>query len=73
MSDTQITDAGVEYLKRLTNFLWLNLDGSQVTDAGLAHLKGLAKLKYLFLYRTQITDAGVNDRKQSLPHLNVRR
>ena len=56
-NDTQITDAGLEHLKDLTNLNRLNLDYTQVTDAGLEHLKGLSSLNSLYIRDTQITDA----------------
>jgi len=38
----EVTDAGLEHLKGLTNLLSLTLNGCyEVTDAGLEHLKGL--------------------------------
>ena len=42
---TQVTDAGLEHLKGLTQLQGLSLSGTQVTDAGLEHLKGLTQLQ----------------------------
>ena len=39
LSDTQVTDAGLEYLKELTQLQQLDLDGTQVTDAGVTKLQ----------------------------------
>jgi hypothetical protein len=55
----QVTDAGLEHLKELTDLRRLDLDGSQVTDAGLQRLKGLTNLIQLELSDTQVTDAGL--------------
>ena len=58
--DTEITDAGLENLRGLTQLQSLDLAGTKVTDAGLAHLKGLTKLQSLDLFRaTNVTDAGL--------------
>ena len=60
----QITDAGMEHLKNLTNVTNLGLEGTQVTDAGLEHLKGLTNLSFLLgLSGTKITDAGLEHLK----------
>jgi Leucine-rich repeat (LRR) protein len=41
---TQITDAGVEHLKGLTNLAGLDLSDTQITDAGLTDVKGMTSL-----------------------------
>jgi flagellar basal body-associated protein FliL len=58
LEHTQITEAGLVYLKEMTKLELLALP-EQVTDAGLEHLKGLTNLKELHLNETQITDAGL--------------
>ena len=55
----QITDAGLEHLKGLTNLESLILEDTQITGVGLVHLKGLTNLEALWLRGTQITDAGL--------------
>lgn len=59
LDDSQVTDAGLEYLKRLTGLKWLFLTNTQVTDAGLEHTKHLSSLRYLVLTNTQVTDVGL--------------
>ena len=44
MSKSEISDAGLVYLKDLTNLQWLDLAETKVTDAGLVHLMGMTKL-----------------------------
>jgi hypothetical protein len=56
---TQITDAGLENLKGLTNLTLLWLDNTQITDTGLEHIKRLTNLFELSLANTRITDAGL--------------
>ena len=58
-----VTDAGLEHLKGLTNLQDLYLGFSKVTDAGLEHLKGLTSLQGLNLNSTQVTDAGLEHLK----------
>ena len=59
LARTQVTDAGLEHLKGLTQLQALFLDSTQITDAGLVYLKGLTKLEFLRLQFTQITGAGL--------------
>ncbi len=63
LSGTQVTDAGLEHLKGLTNLRRLYLSGTKVTDAGLEHLKGLTNLEHLSLSSTKVTDAGLEHLK----------
>jgi Leucine-rich repeat (LRR) protein len=60
---TQVTDAGLEYIKGLNNLEELDLGNTQVTDAGLEHFKGLNSLEGLWLDNTQVTDAGLKHLK----------
>jgi hypothetical protein len=39
LSDTQVTDTGLEYLKELSNLQDLALAGTQVTDEGITTLQ----------------------------------
>ena len=61
---TLATDAGLQYLKRLTNLQRLDLGGTRTSDAGVKHLKGLTKLRELVLDETQVTDAGLKHLKE---------
>jgi Leucine-rich repeat (LRR) protein len=56
LSNTPMTDAGLEHLKGLTNLEKLYLYNSRMTGKGLAHLEKLARLRYLYLNTKQITD-----------------
>ena len=58
LTNTQITDAGLEHLKKLTSLDTLLIDHTEVTDAGLEHLKGSTNLRMLSLVDTKVTDAG---------------
>jgi hypothetical protein len=50
---TQVTDAGLVHLKRLTNLSELNLTSTHVTDAGAKELQqALPKLKITFQQET---------------------
>jgi len=71
LSNTQVTDAGLEHVKGLTKLWDLDLSNTQVTDAGLEHLKGLTNLVDLRIENTQVTDVGINDLKDTLPNVNT--
>ena len=66
LSDTEVTDAGLEQLKGVTGLEALAL-GAKVTDAGLEHLKGLTELTFLQLFGTKVTDNGVDKLQAALP------
>jgi internalin A len=53
------TNAGMKYLKGLTQLQSLHLSDTRVTDVGLAHVKGLTQLQSLDLGGAEITDAGL--------------
>lgn len=56
----QLTDAGVEHLKGLTELQKLSLSGHIITDAALKYLKGMKKLEYLDLnVNKKITGSGL--------------
>ncbi len=66
---TQVTDAGLEYVKGLPKLQLLELWDTQVTDAGLEHIQGLTQLQSLVLGvtkelgATKVTDAGLKHLK----------
>ena len=57
--NSEVTDAGLEYLEGLTQLQSLNLSDTKVTDTGLEHLKGLTQLQKLWLHDTKVSDAGL--------------
>jgi Leucine-rich repeat (LRR) protein len=60
LTETRVTDRGLEQLKGFSQLKLLRLDGApQVTDVGLEHVKGLAQLQCLSLLGTQVTDSGL--------------
>jgi hypothetical protein len=59
LRQTEITDAELVQLKRLSGLERLNLSETGITDQGLAHLDGLTGLKALDLSRTKITGHGL--------------
>ena len=63
LSNTLLTDDGLQYLKDLTNLQYLDLNDTQLTDDGLQHLKGLTNLERLHLNSTQLTDDGLQHLK----------
>jgi hypothetical protein len=59
LTDSEVTDAGLEHLRGLSGLSSLYLSGTQISDAGLQHLSEMSSLEVLFLVDTQITDAGL--------------
>ena len=59
LARSQITDAGLATLAKLSNLERLHLENTKVTDAGVAQLAGIKTLEYLNLYGTKVTDAGI--------------
>ena len=55
----EVTDAGLEHLKGLTELRYLNLSNRKVSDAGLEHLKRLTQVQELYLDNTHVSDAGL--------------
>src|SRR5207245_4930066 len=66
----KITDAGVEYLRKMTGLRRLNLLGGQITDASAEILSQFQELRDLNLYRSRISNAGLA-RLQSLKKLEM--
>ncbi len=56
---TDVSDAGLVHLSKLTNLRKLLLARTRVTDAGLVHLRGLTNLMELSIDNTDVTDAGL--------------
>jgi len=59
LARTQVTDAGLAKVAKMTQLKELRLDNTGISDAGLDHLKGLAQLEYLNVYGSKVTDAGI--------------
>ncbi len=59
MSETQVTDAGLQHLEGLSQLRVLNLVNSKIADEGLQHLERLSQLKELHLSGPEITNVGL--------------
>jgi internalin A len=59
LSNTQVTDAGMEALTKLQNLEVLRLDRTRVKNAGLSIIAELPNLKNLSLWKCVIDDEGV--------------
>ena len=58
-SETQITDASVDYLSRCENLEKLNFKNTLITNASILKINKLKKLKYLNIVGTKINDTGL--------------
>ena len=67
LADTDISDAGLDHLKRLTGLRELMLIDTQISDASLTSLKGMTSLKRLWLGGTQISSDGILELQQAIP------
>jgi uncharacterized protein YjbI with pentapeptide repeats len=64
--NTNITDAGLAYIKNLPQLKHLNLSGKNFTDKGYKYLQYLNKLNYLSLSQHGVTDKTI-EYLQNLP------
>jgi len=71
LKQTELTDASLEFIGKLTKLEELDLELTQVSDAGLKKLSGLKKLKKLYLSGTEATFTGAAELKTQLPRLKV--
>jgi hypothetical protein len=58
LTDTQISNAGLDHLKGLPGLRVLYLNSMELSDQGLRGLKGLTELEVLYLSNTRVSDAG---------------
>jgi beta-lactamase regulating signal transducer with metallopeptidase domain len=61
---SQVTDAGLQQVSKLTSLEGLALVGDRMGDEGLAHLRSLPQLSYLELQGTNFGDLGMVHLKQ---------
>jgi hypothetical protein len=66
-----VTDAGLDSLRELTNLEELNLYRTQITNAGVEKLKGLPRLRELDLRYTRVTGGGIASLTASLPKCRI--
>lgn len=71
LESTEISDAGVAKLIRLTQLQRLNLSHTQVSDLSIETLCALPRLNWVNLSGTAITHAGIDYLKKSRPTLTV--
>lgn len=71
LSETAISDNGVDTITKLHELEYLNLFGTEVTDAGIIKLKTLTHLKKLFLWDSKATQVGVDALQKELPNLQI--
>jgi Leucine-rich repeat (LRR) protein len=66
LANTQVTDSGLENVKRLTNLEWVSLENTQITDAGLVHFTGMARLEDVNARGTQVRDETYREFRHAL-------
>jgi hypothetical protein len=73
LCESQITDAGMADIGRVTHLQALLLDRTSVSDDGIRLLIGLSNLRFLSVGETQATGAGVAELQRALPKLTIER
>ena len=68
LNNVELTDQGLEFLKRLTRLKGVSLRRNQITDAGLEHFKGLTKLERLDFSDTETSVEGRDMLRKALPN-----
>ena len=71
LTETAVTDAGLEHLKALPRLGTLLLSHTRVTDRGLEHLKDVPRLRTVFLDDTRVTAAGVAALEKARPDIGL--
>jgi serine/threonine protein kinase/Leucine-rich repeat (LRR) protein len=59
LSDSQVTDAGLAVVQKLTGLWRLKLGGTKIGDDGINHVASLASLRDLTLEKSMISDAAL--------------
>lgn len=67
--ETDITDAGMDHLKGLSNLEVLGISQTKVTDQGLSKLRGLTKLKTLWIVGSRVSKVGAAKFQAAMPNL----
>jgi hypothetical protein len=71
LTESNIDDAGLALLARLTKLGHLSLDRTRISNAGLKHLAKLPNLRELSVSNTAVTDAGLDELIITRPALSV--
>ena len=66
-----VTDAGLQHLRALTNLQQLRLERVPVSVDGLQHLKGLDKLESVAVFSPKITPQQLKDFKAAMPNVQI--
>lgn len=71
VSDTNMTDARLDYLSALLDLESLSIERTPISDAGLVKLGGLKKLQRLYVCETHITKEGIDWLHTQLPNCRI--
>lgn len=71
IGQTEVTDAGVAEIARLSNLAVLSLENTPVTDASVPILAGLGSLRRVNLRGTAVTPVGIETLSTQRPELRV--
>jgi hypothetical protein len=71
LQHSNVQDADLAALAKLTNLRVLNLYATRIGDPGLGHLQGLDSLARLYLWQTLVTPAGLQRLRDTLPRAEI--
>lgn len=71
LNGTEITDAGLDEIGKMTTLAHLYLENTQVTDKGVEKLKSLKGLETIWLSGTKVSAGGKADLQKALPNLLI--
>ncbi|KAA5545397.1 hypothetical protein FYK55_07030 [Roseiconus nitratireducens] len=71
LTRTDVTDASMKSVGKLTKLEWLWLDGTDVGDDGLRLLDDLTELEYVYLNNENVTSKGHQRFRQKHPSTNI--
>jgi hypothetical protein len=73
LAKTRVTTAGIAHLQAADRLEQVIIGGTPLTDDDLVHLRGMKSLKLLGLGSAPVSDQAVNQLRQALPNLSIRR
>lgn len=71
LSYSEMGDAALAHVSKLTNLQGLDVSRTLVTDTGLAQLTGLKQLRKVYARETSVTNQGRQTLKKALPGCQV--
>jgi hypothetical protein len=71
VTNSSVTNAGIENIARLKHLRGLRIGSPQVSDAAIGHLSSIRSLDHLNLLGTSVTQDGIRRLRAALPHCDI--